>query len=1151
MGNLTSLRQSTEELLGLQALSDDERSLPLYRVLEEEYALLHDEKPAREADAARAESEWSLTRTDILDLAGLSQKLLVTRRHAKGPPADTLDSIVRLAAHGLPDALCRRLDDYTAARMAEQDPERAKDIDEQAAPLANILADVFTLLLDDGSLCRDASALDANVSSEIRDLLRHRDGATAGANRKLNRLLLEAAFPEQLRTLRDARLDDIFTRIREQRHAALCLSGGGIRSATFALGVIQGLARHRLLERFNYLSTVSGGGYLGGWLSAWIARSCTRRVVDDLRGAPRSKVEPEPEPIRHLRAYSNFLSPRFGLFSADTWTLVATYVRNLLLGWLVLVPLLAAVLLIPRIAVSVIRWVPKNSLGVLARYLPFAVALSGCVLGAVAIAFVHRNRPESGAHEGTAASRSRAPDQQTFIVWCLVPLVLSAMALTTSWAWVSFWRINDWTPGYQRLVFMMVGAAMHFAGWLFAMPFLRRGARRDGLIEAVLVVITGSLAGLVASGAAQALYHLADWPREQLPYLLRGRIYDLYVTVALPSTILLILLGGQLWLGLVSRTKSPMAEDAAREWAARFNAWLLIAAVGWLLGSSLVLFGPPLSTLAITAVSGVGGITGLITLFLGSSGVTPAKRGNDTPSARGVSRLLPSLQSLVLAVAAPVFAALLVVLLSAAGAWLIRLACALYTSGCTSPVVADDGGNAHIGVVLGITALLTLMGVVMGGAIDTNKFSLHAMYRVRLIRAYLGASRPAGQRKPDPFTGFDDGDDLALSSLWPAHPSDAHPKPPLHVVNVALNLVKGSKLAWQERKAASFTFTSLHAGAPTVGYRRTSPAPGTVSAHPPLLYGGGRGPSLGTALTISGAAASPNMGYNSSPIVTFLMTLFNARLGWWLGNPCPEGDKTFFRSAPRAAFRPLIDELFGLTDDRHPYVYLSDGGHFENLGLYEMVLRRNRLIVVCDASCDEACSFADLGNAIRKIRIDLGVPIEFRDSISIFPRRPMAAANATYWALADIRYSCVDRRTASGAAMPDTGYDPEYDGTLLYIKPAFYGQEPRDVYNYGQVSKTFPHETTADQWFSESQFESYRALGSYIVDELFAELAASEEGNDAATLRAALPEERFRRMNIAAGERLARQRPGGDETPWSRIFPLAELAARQGKEPAR
>jgi hypothetical protein len=82
------------------------------------------------------------------------------------------------------------------------------------------------------------------------------------------------------------------------------------------------------------------------------------------------------------------------------------------------------------------------------------------------------------------------------------------------------------------------------------------------------------------------------------------------------------------------------------------------------------------------------------------------------------------------------------------------------------------------------------------------------------------------------------------------------------------------------------------------------------------------------------------MGYNSSPAVTFLMTMFNVRLGWWLGNPGPRGQRTFRRDGPRCAIKPLIDEAFGLTTDHSAYVYLSDGGHFENLGLYEAVRRR-------------------------------------------------------------------------------------------------------------------------------------------------------------------------------------------------------------------
>jgi hypothetical protein len=137
---------------------------------------------------------------------------------------------------------------------------------------------------------------------------------------------------------------------------------------------------------------------------------------------------------------------------------------------------------------------------------------------------------------------------------------------------------------------------------------------------------------------------------------------------------------------------------------------------------------------------------------------------------------------------------------------------------------------------------------------------------------------------------------------------------------MALNLVHGDRLAWQERKAHSFTVSPLHAGSVAVGdggaYRRTRSSARAPRDH----YGGPRGVSLGTAITISGAAASPNMGYHSSPLVTFLMTLFNARLGWWLGNPGPAGNNTFYLSSPRFTVRPIVAEALGLTDRTSPYV---------------------------------------------------------------------------------------------------------------------------------------------------------------------------------------------------------------------------------------
>ena len=141
---------------------------------------------------------------------------------------------------------------------------------------------------------------------------------------------------------------------RSQPYSALCISGGGIRSATFALGALQGLADHGLLSQFDYLSTVSGGGYIGGWLSAWIKRlGGIENVVPRLReDAPPAKPG-EPDPIQHLREYNNYLSPELGGFSADTWTLGATVARNIALNWLVLIPLLVGLLMAPRVLTAV------------------------------------------------------------------------------------------------------------------------------------------------------------------------------------------------------------------------------------------------------------------------------------------------------------------------------------------------------------------------------------------------------------------------------------------------------------------------------------------------------------------------------------------------------------------------------------------------------------------------------------------------------------------------------------------------------------------------------------------------------------------------------------------------------------------------------
>ena len=171
----------------------------------------------------------------------------------------------------------------------------------------------------------------------------------------------------------------------------------------------------------------------------------------------------------------------------------------------------------------------------------------------------------------------------------------------------------------------------------------------------------------------------------------------------------------------------------------------------------------------------------------------------------------------------------------------------------------------------------------------------------------------------------------------------------------------------------------------------------------------------------------------------------------------------------------MLQEAFGLTTDDKRYVYLSDGGHFEDLGLYEMVRRRCRFIVVVDAGEDAHLAFNDLGNAIRKIYIDLGIRIDFTGLQDLRNRPPRAASMSRN----DIPYHAIgviDYKAADG--------DGSSNGTILYIKPALHWTEPAGIASYAAAHRDFPHETTTDQWFTESQFESYRSLGFEITKDI-------------------------------------------------------------------
>ena len=1073
----------------------------------------------------------------------------------------------------------------------------------------------------------DQNVPDAGVVNRSLDLTQVMEEEYARTHGSLPYDPDEVGCPEE-------RLKKLFDRVHKhdagQRRVALCLSGGGIRSGTFALGVLQGLARHGLLKRLTYLSTVSGGGYAGGWLSAWIHRHerGLDGVTEELEHGVESKLEVEPETIRHLRSYSNYLSPRLGMLSADTWTLAALVVRNLILNWLVIVPLLLGVLAAPRLLMTAVRWSPTGPTRVVALIVSMVVALG---LGITAIVYVGLKRPSANIEE--------KDNRNHFLFWCLLPLLISGTALVLFWAWlrnepvrVALENRTDLpATGMNILLFLFFGIALYVVGWVIYSIVLRHAK----LWEFVSILLTGLVGGLLLWLVATKMY---PYPRAEGAAFYNVPGSMTYVIFAVPIYLGLFFLAITLFAGISSK----WTEDEDREWWARFGAWLLIAIVAWCVVSALVLMGPTLLDYAWQnyVVVATGGLFGVITTLLGRSSLSPGTEEKEKKTG-----LRAVLMRYIVPVGSIIFAAALVILLSLLTNYLLLLFSNLFASllswlsqwlplsslspWLTLPPWVYKGDSldvtrvalyAPFPLVLIAGLVLAALGLRMAYYVSTNKFSHHAMYRNRIIRAYLGASRGGDDthghrdiREPNLFTGFDPEDNLPMYELRPEffHAASftnikdlldglkdadklegpegklsrylrdqlfslpaastaqtsleehlgkyrtAQPKPPkllrrafinaanallrrghsiydkdafagvelapeiralvespptgdalillnrrlleaafrgrievcpeppqkpFHVFNMTLNLVRGKNLAWQERQAESFTVSPLHCGSWQIPDPEETESKRRGSYRRSDEYGGRDvgGISVGTAIAVSGAAVSPNMGYYSSPVVTFLMTLLNVRLGWWLGNP-RSGDY-YHLAHPNSAVYPIVAEALGLTDDENDYIYLSDGGHFENLGLYEMVLRRCKVIIVCDASGDPKFEFNDLGNAIRKCRVDLGIPVEF-EHMPIYPRSRQEAGK--YCAVGRIAYSCVDK----GAE----------DGVLIYLKPAFYGSvggnEPRDVYHYAQSHAAFPHESTGDQFFGEAQFESYRMLGSHIAEQILGQPGSAQIGD--------------------------------------------------------
>lgn len=750
----------------------------------------------------------------------------------------------------------------------------------------------------------------------------------------------------------------------------VALSGGGIRSATFSLGVLQALAEDGLLQETDYLATVSGGGYTGGFWTAWLNRRAARadaesgqRRVVDFPTADITLGEREHASIRHLREFSRFLSPELGVFSVDTGRMLAAAMNAVVPSLLIAIAVLTVCALVLIGVFLVMPWLPAYSIqrddgfvrhGVVGA---FTMALSSLVMMSVARTGLVKHRQKSNPD----SALSDVPRWSLVVVFALVAGVI-ALLLTGG------------------------SAADAHAG---ALLDLIRCAHRDACQNEALIATHGAPA-----------WHLT-WS---------AFLFTLYPAGAALIVVALIAVI-RAWVHTRGGENSLALElDTIASWFLLGTGFCIAFDAAFALAISV----GPLLDIGLGALGGAAGLLGLVarvTWMIAMRG-----RTSKASSAKWVRVLLASAWYIVLAVA--VVAVLAIV---------------------TSITLNHPGWLLPIAVVALVVMLAGLFGI------DANYLGMHRFYRSRIARAYLGAAeRVRGSR---PQSAEQPGDDMPLRDLLPGTP--------VHLVCCAANDL-----------SPSVPMVNLSRGAGSAVLSRAGFSVGSKwyawkeHASPRAKdYDGPRSdleqtPTLASALTASGAAFNTHMGKFSNEFgraSTFIMSALGLRLGLWLPHP-----RRWRDGITQSRGGALSRDALGLSSTDADSVFLSDGGHFENTALYELIRRHCRWILVSDAGADPEVQFNDLGNAIRRVRVDFSVEIR----IDLDPIRPNA-----------------QRQSAQPVVVGDIYYPDGDTGVIVIVKPTLMGNEPADVANYAATHEEFPHQPTVDQFFDEDQWESYRRLG--------------------------------------------------------------------------
>ncbi|HEX4962900.1 MAG TPA: hypothetical protein VF173_18835 [Thermoanaerobaculia bacterium] len=791
--------------------------------------------------------------------------------------------------------------------------------------------------------------------------------------------------------------------------AGLCLAGDGVRGAIFGLGVMQGLAKIGLLSRFDYLSSVSGGSFIASWFVALTHRAgssdqTAQRIPSDLGGESQ-----EEEAVRFLRHHRNVLTQK-GNFLAS----LVDFAFDLF----VLLPILAAALVVPLLTISKPIWMQE--------LIPSPKSLWWIAICLHGVALFFMNSLRVSAHPVHKSLERILPRPLR------LKLALHLTLLATSLIILSVSFFSSRHPGH---VLYTPDVLLCCLMWSIVVPMV-------ALVAGVLAqrwpfgrqlsFLWVDLVALLCRGVVEmAIYTLAlkGW----LPWIVSAP-HSLYEILGPGLVLGPMLIGNAVFVavtGLAEGGRYPTeVATVSRELWLRWSKWIAVAILLWSSASILAFYAPSIfwtllkKCALLMAAVGFGGVM----LWLCRPGAGQKER-----AAIGLLG-----RRLLLVVVPPFFWGTFLAFISICAQSYLRAFPASWSGYAFYYYYPRELRELSLYTFFLLIVILSLLGfgIALGRLASGSRFSVQMMLRERVARAYLAASHRL--RGLNSSTGPTD----------PLYLHDLQRNRPLLLTQMAMEVMDVGELSWNERRLENFTASPLHCGSAGLGYRRTQ------------VYGGEQGLSLERTTAIAGVDAEPYQ----PPVFRFALAILSVGIGRWMGNPGPCGRRSSRYNGPRNRVTLLLRHAFGTAGEQTPYIKLSSGARLDPLGLTEMIRRRCRVIVVCDAGYDPNYTYEALVIALQRTQVETGVPIDLKEQMPSFTN---ANSAPRYCALGLIRYSAVD---GPGAR----------DGTLIFFKPMLCGSEPYEIVTYARSYPEFPQEKI-ESWSSEAQFESYRRLGREAV----------------------------------------------------------------------